>query len=216
MADPQLVLVLLPPAHRRRRAADLEHEIVLVAARTPGRPRSVPFAPLSNRTSTDARSSTVMSTTSTSPLPPRLKRLARAARLLARRDDGRDVAEHVRDAQAGHVLRQVAPVRADVAERRRGAALRRVEPPRVVGVLEQPVLQVVAVHEVRRADVAAGDGLARLLHERVAAVVEGDGGDDAGAPSLRRRAASIRAAVIASGLSETTCLPLASAADVTS
>ena len=90
----------------------------------------------------------------------------------------------MRDAPAGDVLRQVAPVRADVAERRRRAALGRVEAPRVVGVLEQPVLQVVAVDEVRRADVAAGDGVPRLLHERVAAVVEGDGGDDARAPRL--------------------------------
>ena len=60
-----------------------------------------------------------------------------------------------------------------------------------------------------------GDRLPRVLHERVAAIVEGDGRD-----TPARRASSTRrfdsAAVIASGLSETTCLPLASAADVTS
>ena len=76
------------------------------------------------------------------------------------------------------MLRQVAPVRADVAERRRGAALVGLEPPRVVGVLEQPVLQVVADEEVRLADVPARDRVPRLLHERVAAIVERHGVDD--------------------------------------
>ena len=107
------------------------------------------------------------------------KRLARSLRPLALREHRRDVAEHVRDAQPAHVLRQVAPVRPDVAERRRRAALVRLEPPRVVRVLEQPVLQVVADQEMRRADVAAGDRVARLLHERVAAIVERDRMDDA-------------------------------------
>ena len=153
----------------------------------------LPFAPLSNRTSTDARSSTLMSTSSNASI--RIgggKRLARALRLLALRDHRRDVAEHVRDPQAADVLRQIAPVRPDVAERRRGAALVGLEPPRVVGVLEQPVLQVVADEEVRLADVAARDRVPRLLHERVAAVVEGDGVDDAGFRRPGRGASSPR------------------------
>ena len=78
------------------------------------------------------------------------------------------------------VLRQIAPVRPDVPERRRGTALVGLEPPGIVGVLEEPVLQVVADEEMRLADVAARDRVPRLLHERVAAVVEGDGVDDAG------------------------------------
>ena len=86
--------------------------------------------------------------------------------------------------QSADVLREIAPVRADVAERRRGAALLGVEPPGVVGLVEQPVLEVVAVQKARRADVAARDRLPRVLDERIAAIVERDGGDDAGAPRL--------------------------------
>ena len=85
------------------------------------------------------------------------------------------------DAQAADVLRQIAPVRSDVAERRGGAALVRLEAPRVVGVLQQPVLQV-----VRRATKCGvpmsprGDRVPRLLHQRVAAIVERHRVDDAG------------------------------------
>ena len=84
------------------------------------------------------------------------------------------------DPVSGDVLRQVAPVGPDVAERRRRAALLGVEAPGVVGVLQQPILKVMTVHEVRRADVASRDGVPRLLHERVAAVVERDGRHHAG------------------------------------
>ena len=108
------------------------------------------------------------------------ERLARADRLLALRNHGRDVAEDVRDAQAADVLREIAPVRSDVAERRRRAALVGLEPPRIVGVLEQPVLQVLADEKVRLADVAARNRLPRLLDERIAAIVERHGVDDAG------------------------------------
>ncbi len=108
-----------------------------------------------------------------------LERLARALRALSLLDDRRDVAEHVCDAQAADVLREVAPVRADVAERGRRPALVRLEPPRVVGVLEQPVLEVLADEELRPADVAARDREAGLLDERVPAVVEGHCMNDA-------------------------------------
>ena len=109
-----------------------------------------------------------------------LKRLARAARLLALRQDGGDVAEHFGDPQSADVLRQIAPVRADVAERRGGAAFVGLEPPRIVGVLQQPVLQVLADQEMRLADVAARNREARLLDQRVAAIVERHRMDDAG------------------------------------
>ena len=149
----------------------------------------LPRAPLSNRTSTDARSSTPDVHQSTVAAPC-LKRLADAARLLALLHDCGDVAEDVGDPQAGDVLRQVTPVRSDVAQRRRRAALFRVEAPRVVRVVEQPVLQVVAVQKVRRADVAARDRQPRLLHERVAAVVERHRCHDAGARGFARPVAS--------------------------
>ena len=88
------------------------------------------------------------------------------------------------DPQTGDVLRQVAPVRSDVGNRRRRAALFRIEAPRIVRVLEEPVLQVVPVQKVRRADVAAGDRESRLLHQRVTAVVERHRRNDARALGL--------------------------------
>ncbi len=125
-----------------------------------------------------------MSTSSTASFLPLAANASRdRLRLLAFRNHGRDVAEDVRDAKSRHVLRQIAPVRSDVAERRRRAALVGLETPRVVRVLEQPVLQVVADQKMRRADVAARDHVPRLLHERVAAVVERHRVDHAG---LRR------------------------------
>ena len=182
VADPELVLVLLPPAERRLRAADLDLQIVLVAgADLSDRERAL--RAVVERSRTEARSSTLMSTSSYESSPAAWNASRDRLRLLALRDHGRDVAEHVRDPQAADVLRQIAPVRPDVAERRRRAALVGLEPPGVVRVLQQPVLQVVADEEMRLADVAARDGVARLLHERVAAIVEGHGVDDAG---LRR------------------------------
>ena len=82
--------------------------------------------------------------------------------------------QHGLDALAGDVLRQVAPVRADVGHGRT-LALAGVEPPRVVGVFEQPVLQIGALHQVHGAGLARRHHGAGLLHERIAAVVEGHG-----------------------------------------
>ena len=180
MAEPQLVLVLLPPAQRGLRAADLQDQIVLVAgahlADREAAPGAVVEAQQHRREVLDLDVDEIDLLVAAALL----ERLARSARLLALRDDGGDVAEHVGDAQAADVLREIAPVRSDVAERGRGAALVGLEPPRVVGVLEQPVLQVLADEEMRLADVAARDRVPRLLDERVAAVVERDRVDDAG------------------------------------
>ncbi len=103
-----------------------------------------------------------------------------------------EIGEHLDDPPAGDVLHQVAPVRSDVADRRARAALVRLEAPREVGRLEQPVLQVGAVDEVHRAELAAGDHLARLLHQRVAAIVERHGVDDARLAAPRRAAGARR------------------------
>ena len=110
--------------------------------------------------------------------------------------------------RADDVLREIAPVRSDVGERGARAALLRLEAPREIGRLEQPVLQVAAVDEVHGADVARGDHRARLLHERVAAVVERhrvhDAGVGRGAPERvrfrrRRRQRLLRDDVLAVG-----------------
>ena len=64
-----------------------------------------------------------------------LKRVTRSERLPSFLDDRCDVAENMRNAQAGHMLGQVAPMRPNVTERRRGSPFS-IEPPRVVSVLE--------------------------------------------------------------------------------
>ena len=191
-ADPELVLLFLPPAERRGRAADLELAVVLV----PRAHLADREAPLRAVVESHQHRGEILD------LDVHLleclirirggKRLARALRLLALRDHGRDVAEHVRDLQAADVLREIAPVRPDVPQRRRGAAFVGLEPPGIVGVLEEPVLQVVADEKVRLADVAARDRVPRLLHERVAAVVEGDGVDDAGFRGLVEKLLPVR------------------------
>src|SRR5262245_4800634 len=121
MADPQLVLVLLPPPQRRRRAADLEHEIVLVA----GADLADREAPLRAVVEPDEDACEILDLDVDEivrlVLPRRLKRLARSARLLPPRHDRRQIAEDVRDAESADVLREIAPVRPDVAERGRGA-----------------------------------------------------------------------------------------------
>ena len=48
----------------------------------------------------------------------RLESFQRAARLLPPRNHGCDISKHMRDAQTGHVLREVTPVRPDIAESR--------------------------------------------------------------------------------------------------
>ena len=127
----------------------------------------------------------MISTTSTCSLPPPAWNASRDPRGFLR--FGTTVVmspSTCGDAETADVLREIAPMRSDVAERGRGAALVGLEPPRIVRILDQPVLQVGAEEEVRPADVAAGDRVPRLLHERVAAVVERDRVHDAG---LRRR-----------------------------
>ena len=88
------------------------------------------------------------------------------------------------------MLHEIAPVRSDVGDGGARAALLGLEAPREIGRLDEPVLEVAAVDEMHRPDVAGGDHLARLLDERVAAVVERDGVHDAGllgrAPQVAR------------------------------
>ena len=58
---------------------------------------------------------------------------------------------------------------------------------------EQPVLQVGAVDEMQRAELAGRDHLARLLDQRVAAIVERDRVHDAGVASRRPAAPRVAA-----------------------
>src|SRR5439155_27043589 len=106
------------------------------------------------------------------------ERLSGAARLQTLFDHGREIGENGDDSLADDVLDQIAPMRSDVADRRARAALFRLEAPREVGRLEQPVLQIRPMDVVHRPDLAGGDHLARLLYQRIAAVVERHRMDD--------------------------------------
>ena len=100
-------------------------------------------------------------------------------------------------------------MRADVADRPQRAALVGLEPPVPVGVEQQPVLEVVAGHEPDVAQAAVGDELADVLVERVEADVEVDRVDEAAPRGVLDEPGRLSAAVIASGFSQTTCLPAA-------
>ena len=114
-----------------------------------------PLAPSSKRTRTVARSSLVIADRLASRRRRLRERLGRCRRLEPRVDDRRQIGEHLDDAPAGDVLDEIAPVRADVADRGARAALVRLEPPGEIGRLEQPVLQVGAVDEMHGAELAA-------------------------------------------------------------
>ena len=110
----------------------------------------VPTTPPSVRNMTVARSSvTHRPAGRRSPAPTGRERRGVAA-VGALGDDGRGLRAHRRDPLAGDELDEVAPVRADVGERARRAALRRVDPPVVVVGRGEPVLQVAAVDEADR------------------------------------------------------------------
>ena len=96
------------------------------------------------------------------------------------------------DPLAGDELDQVAPVRADVGERPRGAAELGLDAPVVVGRREQPVLEVAAVQQPQLAERAGAGARAGLAHGRVVAVDErhrrdAAGGSAAARPARRRR-----------------------------
>ena len=78
------------------------------------------------------------------------------------------------------MLYKIAPVRSDIANRRALAALLGLEAPGKIRGLQQPVLQIRAMDEVGLANFAVMNHLARLLDERIAAVIEGHGVYDAG------------------------------------
>ena len=170
----------------------------------------LPIAPPSVSNCTTAASSVSTARFSPPPLPR-----ANAARVLgveALGHRGERAGAEAGDPLAGDELGEVAPVRADVGERARGAAERRVDAPVVVLGVGQPVLQVGAVDEPDRAGGAGAHAVAGLADRRVVAVDERDGGGGAGRggrvdEALRRRRRRSRAASRRS-----TCLPAARAA----
>ena len=88
----------------------------------------------------------------------------RALGALARLVEGLDVRAQRRDARAGYVLDHIAEVGADVGQAARAAVGLRVQTPVPIGVVEQPVLRVGALHHQDFAQVAGFAHAAHLLH----------------------------------------------------
>ena len=103
-------------------------------------------------------------------------------------------------------------MRADVGEGPRRAAEALVDAPVVVLGAKQPVLEVGPVQQVQGSGLAGPHTLARLSHRGVEAVDEGHGGLAARTAAAAATSRSAPAASRASGFSQTTCFPAASAA----
>ena len=87
---------------------------------------------------------------------------------------GLEIGAHRGDAQPGDVLGHVAPVRAEVRQAARRAAGLGIQAPVPIGVVEQPVLGIGALHHQDLAQVAILPHAAHVLHHGVEAqVVEG-------------------------------------------
>src|SRR5204863_9116480 len=87
-------------------------------------------------------------------------------------DRRREVGEELHDARSRDELREVEPVRADVADGPEFAALLGLEPPVPVGREQQPVLEVTAVDVPDLAYAAVAHERAGLLSLRIEPDVE--------------------------------------------
>ena len=85
---------------------------------------------------------------------------------------GEQARGQARNAMAGDELGEIAPVRADVGEGARRSAGLLVDAPVVVVLVEEPVLQVGAVHQAQRTGGAGAHPLPGLPDSRVVAVDE--------------------------------------------
>jgi hypothetical protein len=142
MANQQFVLMFLAPLERGLRSADFNFQIVLV-----------PRAHLTNREaslgavveSKEDRCQVLDLDVNFLDLLVRVrrgKRLTGSERPLSLWNHGRDVAEHVRNPQTAHVLGKIAPVRPNVAQGRRSAPFVGLQAPRIVRILEEPILKI--------------------------------------------------------------------------
>ena len=111
------------------------------------------------------------------------------------------------DAQPGDVLGHIEPVRADIGHAARRAAGFCIDAPVPVRIVEQPVLEVRSLHDENFAQISGFAHAAHLLHHRIVAQIV----TDTVAQSLAERQARpvLRPAqrVVASGFSQSTCLP---------
>jgi hypothetical protein len=86
-----------------------------------------------------------------------------------------EIGEDLGDVVAENEVHRVEPVRADVGERTQLAAFLRQQPPVVVGVVEQPVLEVAAVDVDDPPELTLGDHCPQRLQRRVEPQVVVDG-----------------------------------------
>ena len=108
-------------------------------------------------------------------------------RRFTRWPDDRQIRHHLDNPPTGHKLHGIAPVGADVGHRPRRAALRRIDPPVVVGLQQHPVLQIAAVGREDSADLAMADHRRRLLDHSELAIDEADAMHHAGPGGKRHQ-----------------------------
>src|ERR1051326_6585478 len=100
-------------------------------------------------------------------------------RLLANRNDRGQICEDRLDLQSSDVFREIAPMRPDVGEGTAESALTAVEPPGIISLFQEPVLEIGSMDEMNPPYCLLRDTTPRLLYQRIAAISEGHRMDNA-------------------------------------
>src|SRR5271166_5978140 len=108
------------------------------------------------------------------------KRLHVAQRLVADRHYCTQICKDGHYSQTSYMFRKIAPMRSYVGECAARPALVAVEPPRVGGLFDKPVLQISPMDETNGSDFLLGDAGPGFLHQGIAAISEGHRMDNAG------------------------------------
>ena len=191
-AEPERLGALLLEADARVLAGDLDVQVVLAA----GRDLADDQRPLGAGRRAEQRGDRVLG--GDGPAFPVLRAGGgEGLRVRVRRalgEHGGGLGAERDDPVAGDELDEVAPVRADVRERPRGAAEVGVDAPVVVVGRGEPVLQVAPVDQPDGTERPGADAGARLADDGMEAVDERDGGDATGRARCGDQLAGLRRA----------------------